>query len=215
MERIRFTTSHPVEFSETLIEAYRTVPKLVSHLHLPVQSGSDRVLAMMKRGHTVLEYKSKIRRLRDARPEIALSSDFIVGFPGETDADFEGTMNLIRELDYDISFSFIYSARPGTPAASMPDPTPQNVKQERLERLQAQLRMQSETHARRMVGTTQRVLVTGPSRRTEGAVQGRTENNRVVNFFAQADSLPLVDVKIKEALPNSLRGELVAEEEYA
>ncbi|MXW07108.1 MAG: tRNA (N6-isopentenyl adenosine(37)-C2)-methylthiotransferase MiaB, partial [Gammaproteobacteria bacterium] len=215
VERIRFTTSHPVEFSDTLIEAYRSVPKLVSHLHLPVQSGSDRVLAMMKRGHTVLEYKSKIRRLRDARFDIALSSDFIVGFPGETDADFEGTMKLVRELDYDISFSFIYSARPGTPAASMPDPTPQNVKQERLERLQAQLRIQAERHARRMVGTTQRVLVTGPSRRTEGAVQGRTENNRVVNFFAPADSLPLVDVKITEALPNSLRGELVAEEEYA
>ena len=215
VERIRFTTSHPVEFSDTLIDAYRTVPQLVSHVHLPVQSGSDRVLAMMKRGHTVLEYKSKIRRLRDARPEIALSSDFIIGFPGETDSDFEGTMKLVRELDYDISFSFIYSARPGTPAASMLDPTSQNIKQERLERLQAQLRIQADRHARRMVGTTQRVLVTGPSRRTEGAVQGRTENNRVVNFFACADSAPLVDVRITEALPNSLRGELIAEKEYA
>ena len=144
VERIRFTTSHPVEFSDTLIEAYRTVPQLVSHVHLPVQSGSDRILAMMKRGHTVLEYKSKIRRLRAARPEIALSSDFIVGFPGETDADFEGTMKLVRELDYDISFSFIYSARPGTPAASMSDPTSQSVKQDRLERLQAQLRIQAD-----------------------------------------------------------------------
>ncbi len=215
VERIRFTTSHPVEFSDTLIDAYRTVPQLVSHVHLPVQSGSDRVLAMMKRGHTVLEYKSKIRRLRDARPEIALSSDFIVGFPGETDEDFEGTMKLVRELDYDISFSFIYSARPGTPAASMPDPTPQSVKHDRLEHLQTQLRLQADRYARRMVGTTQRVLVTGPSRRTEGAVQGRTENNRVVNFFAPVDSVPLVNVRITEALPNSLRGELVAEEEYA
>ena len=215
VERIRFTTSHPVEFSDTLIDAYRTVPQLVSHVHLPVQSGSDRILAMMKRGHTVLEYKSKIRRLRDARPGIALSSDFIVGFPGETDADFEGTMKLVRELDYDISFSFIYSARPGTPAASMPDSTPQSVKQDRLEHLQTQLRLQADRHARRMVGTTQRVLVTGPSRRTEGAVQGRTENNRVVNFVAPENSAPLVDVVITEALPNSLRGELVRETEYA
>ena len=162
VERIRFTTSHPVEFSDTLINAYRTVPKLVSHLHLPVQSGSDRVLAMMKRRHTVLEYKSKIRQLRAARPDIALSSDFIVGFPGETDADFECTMKLVRELDYDVSFSFIYSARPGTRAATMPDPTPQTIKQKRLERLQTQLRTQAERHARRMVGTTQRVLITGP-----------------------------------------------------
>ena len=212
VERIRFTTSHPVEFSHTLIDAYRTVPQLVSHVHLPVQSGSDRILAMMKRGHTVLEYKSKIRRLREARPDIAISSDFIVGFPGETDEDFEGTMKLVRELDYDISFSFIYSARPGTPAASMLDPTPQSVKQNRLEQLQTQLREQANQHGRRMVGTTQRVLVTGPSRRTEGALQGRTENNRVVNFFAPADSEPLLDVVITEALPNSLRGELVAEE---
>ena len=215
VERIRFTTSHPVEFSDTLIDAYRTVPQLVSHVHLPVQSGSDRILAMMKRGHTVLEYKSKIRRLRDARPEIAISSDFIVGFPGETDADFEGTMKLVRELDYDVSFSFIYSARPGTPAASMSDPTPQKVKHDLLERLQAQLRLQADKHARRMVGTTQRVLVTGPSRRTAGALQGRTENNRVVNFDASDDSAPLVDVTITEALPNSLRGELVAETELA
>lgn len=212
VERIRFTTSHPVEFSDTLIDAFRTVPQLVSHVHLPVQSGSDRVLAMMKRGHTVLEYKSKIRRLRHARPGISLSSDFIVGFPGETDADFESTMNLVRDLDYDISFSFIYSARPGTPAASIPDPTPQSVKHQRLDQLQAQLREQANRHARRMVGTTQRVLVTGPSRRTEGAMQGRTENNRVVNFFAPSDSPPLMDVTITEALPNSLRGEPVEEE---
>lgn len=215
VERIRFTTSHPVEFSDTLIDAYRTVPQLVSHVHLPVQSGSDRVLAMMKRGHTVLEYKSKIRRLRLVRPNIAISSDFIVGFPGETDADFAATMNLVRELDYDISFSFIYSTRPGTPAASILDPTPKTVKHERLDQLQAQLRFQADRHARLMVGTTQRVLVTGPSRRTEGAMQGRTENNRVVNFFASAESDPLVDVKITEALPNSLRGELVAQTEFA
>ncbi len=212
VERIRFTTSHPVEFSDTLIDAFRTVPQLVSHVHLPVQSGSDRVLAMMKRGHTVLEYKSKIRRLRQARPGISLSSDFIVGFPGETDADFESTLNLVRDLDYDISFSFIYSARPGTPAASIPDPTPQSVKHHRLDQLQAQLREQANRHARRMVGTTQQVLVTGPSRRTEGAMQGRTENNRVVNFFAPSDSPPLMDVTITEALPNSLRGEPVEEE---
>ena len=215
VERIRFTTSHPVEFSDTLIDAFRTVPQLVSHVHLPVQSGSDRVLAMMKRGHTVLEYKSKIRKLRQARPSISLSSDFIVGFPGETDADFESTMNLVRDLDYDVSFSFIYSARPGTPAASMPDPTPQSVKHQRLDQLQAQLREQANRHARRMVGTTQRVLVTGPSRRTEGAMQGRTENNRVVNFFAPSDSPPLMDVTITEALPNSLRGEPVVEEMLA
>lgn len=212
VERIRFTTSHPVEFSDTLIDAFRTVPQLVSHVHLPVQSGSDRVLAMMKRGHTVLEYKSKIRRLRQARPGISLSSDFIVGFPGETDADFESTLNLVRDLDYDISFSFIYSARPGTPAASIPDPTPQSVKHHRLDQLQTQLREQANRHARRMVGTTQRVLVTGPSRRTEGAMQGRTENNRVVNFFAPSDSPSLMDVTITEALPNSLRGEPVVEE---
>ena len=215
VERIRFTTSHPVEFSDTLINAYQSVPQLVSHVHLPVQSGSDRILAMMKRGHTVLEYKSKIRRLRAARPEVAISSDFIVGFPGETDSDFEGTMKLVRDLDYDISFSFIYSTRPGTPAAAMPDPTPQSVKRNRLERLQAQLRVQADRHARRMVGTTQRVLVTGPSRRTARALQGRTENNRVVNFYASDDSAPLVDVKITEALPNSLRGKLVVATELA
>lgn len=215
VERIRFTTSHPVEFSDTLIDVYRTIPQLVSHVHLPVQSGSDRILATMKRGHTVLEYKSKIRRLRHARPNIALSSDFIVGFPGETDSDFEDTMNLVRELDYDTSYSFIYSARPGTPAAAILDPTPASVKRERLDRLQAQLRLQADRHARKMVGTIQRVLVTGPSRRTEGAMQGRTENNRVVNFFASSESEPLVDVKITEALPNSLRGERVAETELA
>lgn len=209
VERIRYTTSHPVEFSDSLIDAYRSIPQLVSHVHLPVQSGSDRILALMKRGHTVLEYKSKIRRLRACRPEIALSSDFIVGFPGETEQDFERTMALVEELDYDISFSFIYSARPGTPAASMGDSTTIEEKKERLNRLQARLRLQAENHANKMVGTTQRVLVVGPSRRTPGALQGRTENNRVVNFPASATNEPLVDVVITEALPNSLRGELL------
>lgn len=210
VERIRFTTSHPVEFSDTLIDAYRTIPQLVSHVHLPVQSGSDRILALMKRGHTVLEYKSKIRRLKENRPDIALSSDFIVGFPSETDDDFEQTLSLVEDLNYDISFSFIYSARPGTPAASMVDATPEEVKKERLNRLQAQLRTQSDAHAADMIGTTQRVLVTGPSQRTPGALQGRTENNRVVNFQAPEQVEPLVDVEIMEALPNSLRGQIAS-----
>lgn len=211
VERIRYTTSHPVEFSNSLIDAYRSIPELVSHVHLPVQSGSDRILALMKRGHTVLEYKSKIRRLRECRPDVALSSDFIVGFPGESEHDFEQTMELVEELDYDISFSFIYSARPGTPAASMPDLTPTEEKKERLNRLQTRLRHQAENHARKMVGTVQRVLVVGPSKRTPGALQGRTENNRVVNFLATDVEEPLVDIAIDEALPNSLRGELVQE----
>jgi tRNA-2-methylthio-N6-dimethylallyladenosine synthase len=210
VERIRFTTSHPVEFSDTLIDAYRSIPQLVSHVHLPVQSGSDRILALMKRGHTVLEYKSKIRRLKENRPEIALSSDFIIGFPSETDEDFEQTLSLVAELNYDVSFSFIYSARPGTPAASMIDATPVGAKKERLNRLQAQLRIQSDAHAANMVGTIQRVLVTGPSQRTPGALQGRTENNRVVNFQAPEQLPPLVDVEITEALPNSLRGRIVS-----
>ena len=207
--RIRFTTSHPVEFSASLIEAYRTIPALVSHLHLPVQSGSDRVLARMKRGHTILEYKSKIRKLREVRPDIALSSDFIVGFPGETEEDFEATMDLVEQLDFDISFSFIYSARPGTPAASMLDHTTLAQKQARLTRLQSRLRQQADAHALAMVGTRQRVLVTGPSKRTPQGVQGRTENNRVVNFIARDSVPPLVNVLITEALPNSLRGELL------
>ena len=209
IDRIRFTTSHPVEFGDTLIEAYRDIPELVSHLHLPVQAGSDRVLAGMKRGHTVLEYKQKIRRLREARPGIALSSDFIVGFPGETERDFEQTLALIEELDYDISFSFIYSPRPGTPAASLPDETPASVKQHRLAILQDQLRRQASAHAAAMVGSVQRVLVAGRSKRDPGQLQGRTENNRVVNFRAD-DALmgDFTDVRIDEALPNSLRGTL-------
>ena len=213
IDRIRFTTSHPVEFSPTLVEAYRDIPELVSHLHLPVQAGSDRVLAMMKRGHTILEYKAKIRAVRRARPGISLSSDFIVGFPGETERDFEATLDLVEELDYDISFSFVYSPRPGTPAASLPDDTPAEVKQARLARLQAQLRRQAATHAQAMVGTKQRVLVTGRSKRDPGQLAGRTENNRVVNFPApEPASAALVgdfaDVEITEALPNSLRGRL-------
>lgn len=209
IDRIRFTTSHPVEFSDTLIEAYRDVPELVSHLHLPVQAGSDRVLALMKRGHTVLEYKQKIRRLREARPGIALSSDFIVGFPGETDRDFEQTLALVEELNFDISFSFIYSPRPGTPAASLVDGTPASVKQHRLAILQDLLRRQAQAHAEAMVGSVQRVLVTGRSKRDPGQLQGRTENNRVVNFHAE-DALigEFANVRIDEALPNSLRGAL-------
>ena len=208
VDRLRFTTSHPVEFTETLVEAFRDVPELVSHLHLPVQSGSDRVLAAMKRGHTVLEYKQKIRRLREVRPEVALSSDFIVGFPGETDRDFEDTLALVRELDYDLSFSFIYSARPGTPAASLPDATPLAAKRHRLAILQDQLRAQASAHAEAMVGGVERVLVTGRSRRDPGQLQGRTENNRVVNFRAGDDALigTFVSLRIALALPNSLRG---------
>ena len=211
IDRIRFTTSHPVEFSDTLVEAYRYVPELVSHLHLPIQSGSDRVLAMMKRGHTALEYKSKIRRIRAARPDIHLSTDLIVGFPGETDRDFEATLDLAREVDYDISFSFIYSPRPGTPAASLPDPTPMAVKKHRLAILQDQLRRQAAAHAEAMVGTTRTALVTGPSKLDPGQLQGRTEDNRVVNFRSGEDLIgELVPVTITEALPNSLRGELPA-----
>ena len=208
IDRIRFTTSHPAAFTDALIDAYRAVPQLASHLHLPVQSGSDRVLAAMKRGHTVLEYKDKIRRLRAARPGIALSSDFIVGFPGETERDFEDTLALVKELDYDLSFSFIYSPRPGTPAATQPDHTPLAVKRHRLAILQDQLRRQADAHAAAMVGGVERVLVTGPSKRDPGELQGRTENNRVVNFRPHVHNEDAVfqDVRIVAALPNSLRG---------
>lgn len=208
IERIRYTTSHPIEFSDALINAYSSEPKLVNHLHLPVQSGSDRVLAMMKRGHTILEYKLKIRRLREIRPDIALSSDFIVGYPGETERDFEQTCELVTQLNFDISFSFIFSARPGTPAASLPDPVPQDTKKIWLQHLQELLRQQASAHARRMVGGVEKVLVTGRSLRSSKEFQGRTENNRVVNFPGDVDS-DLVDVRITEALPNSLRGQLV------
>ena len=208
IDRIRFTTSHPLAFGKALIEAFRDVPELAGHLHLPVQSGSDRVLAAMQRRYTVMQYREKIRRLREARPDVALSSDFIVGFPGETDRDFEDTLKLVRELDYDLSFSFLYSPRPGTPAASLPDHTRPEVKRHRLAILQDQLRAQAAAHAAAMVGGVERVLVTGRSTRDPGQLQGRTENNRVVNFRCADDGLvgAFVDVRITEALPNSLRG---------
>ena len=208
IERLRYTTSHPVEFSSALIDAYATLPQLVSHVHLPVQSGSDRVLAMMKRGHTVLEYKDKIRRLRQIRPDVSLTSDFIVGFPGETDKDFQATLKLVEELRFDMSFTFQYSARPGTPAASLPDATPFEVKRERLIALQALIRAQGDAFSRAMIGTMQRVLVTGPAKKDPGQMQGRTENNRVVNFTGARTDMQgdFVDVVITQAMANTLRG---------
>jgi tRNA-2-methylthio-N6-dimethylallyladenosine synthase len=211
LERIRFTTSHPLEFSQPLIDAYAEVPKLANYLHLPVQSGSDRILAAMKRGYTRLEYKQKIRRLRAARPDISLSSDFIVGFPGETEADFRDTLELIADVGFDQSFSFIYSRRPGTPAASLPDEVPYEVKQQRLERLQALLNVQARKISAAMVGSTQRVLVEKPSRRNPRQLAGRTENMRWVNFDGPAALVDrFAEVRITEAMPNSLRGRLVA-----
>jgi len=211
IERIRFTTSHPVEFSSSLIEAFGEVPKLANYVHLPVQSGSDRVLAMMKRGHTVLEYKQKIRRLREQRPDISLSSDFIVGFPGETERDFEATMKLIADVNFDQSFSFIYSARPGTPASSLPDDTPLEVKKARLARLQALINKQAGEISRAMVGGQQRILVEGFSKKDARQLKGRTENNRVVNFDGNPRLIgQFVDVVITEALSNSLRARVVA-----
>ncbi|MEJ1334909.1 MAG: tRNA (N6-isopentenyl adenosine(37)-C2)-methylthiotransferase MiaB [Candidatus Sedimenticola sp. (ex Thyasira tokunagai)] len=207
IDRIRFTTSHPMEFSDSLINVYGEVPELVSHLHLPVQSGSDRILALMKRGHTAFDYKAKIRRLRAIRPELSMSSDFIVGFPGESDADFERTMELIEEIGFDHSFSFIYSARPGTPAAEMPDDVPQSVKKARLERLQQTINTSAQQISRQMVGTVQRVLVERASKKDSKQLAGRTENNRVVNFDGGPELIgEFVDLQITEALPNSLRG---------
>ncbi len=213
IERIRYTTSHPVEMSSSLIQAYADIPQLVSHLHLPVQSGSDRILAMMKRGHSILEYKRIIRRLRAVRPDISISSDFIVGFPGESDADFEATMNLIASVGFDHSFSFIYSARPGTPAANLPDDVAPEVKKQRLAILQQRISQQAAEISRAMTGTVQRVLVEGVSRKDNRQLAGRTENNRVVNFDAADESLigQFAEVMITEALPNSLRGELVVQ----
>jgi len=209
IERIRFTTSHPVEFSDSLIECYRDVPALVSFLHLPVQSGSDRILAQMKRGHTALEYKEKIRKLRHARPGISVSSDFIIGFPGETDADFDATLRLVTDIGFDQSFSFIYSQRPGTPAAALADDVPHTVKQARLARLQQQINHQAQVISRQMVDGVHRVLVEGPSRKDPHQLAGRTENNRVVNFTGPASLIgTFVDLRITEALPNSLRGVL-------
>ena len=209
IERIRFTTSHPVEVRDSLYAAYREVPKLVSHLHLPVQSGSDRVLALMKRGYTVLEYKQRVRRLREARPDLCLSSDFIVGFPGETGRDFAATMDLVAETGFDQSFSFVYSRRPGTPAASLPDEVSAAEKLERLARLQERIDAQAVAISRSMVGSRQRVLVERPSRRDARELAGRTANNRWVNFEGPASFIDrFVDVVITEALPNSLRGRL-------
>jgi tRNA-2-methylthio-N6-dimethylallyladenosine synthase len=211
LERIRFTTSHPVEFTDALVKAYADVPKLANCLHLPVQSGSDRILALMKRGYTRLEYKQKIRRLRAVRPDISLSSDFIIGFPGETDADFGDTMELITDIGFDQSFSFIYSRRPGTPAAALPDEVPHELKQQRLALLQGRINAQARRISEGMIGSIQRVLVERPSRRDPGQLAGRTENTRWVNFDGPAG---LVDrfarVQITEAMPNSLRGRLVA-----
>ena len=207
IERIRFTTSHPVEFSQSLVDAFGEVPKLANYLHLPVQSGSDRILSLMKRGHTALEYKQKIRRIREQRPDIALSSDFIVGFPGETERDFEDTMRLIEELEFDQSFSFIFSARPGTPAANLPDDTPLELKKERLMRLQERINRQAAGYSQAMVGSTQRVLVEGTSKKDNRQLSGRTENNRVVNFDGHPRLVGhFVDVRITEALSHSLRG---------
>ncbi len=211
IDRIRFTTSHPMEMTDNLIRVYAEVPELVSHLHLPVQSGSDRVLAMMKRGHTALEYRQKIRKLRAARPDISLSSDFIVGFPGETETDFAATMDLIAEVGFDHSFSFVYSPRPGTPAAGYADDVSMEAKKQRLAILQDRIAQKAAEISRAMVGTTQRILVEGPSRKNPTQFSGRTENNRVVNFNGGPELVGrFVDVRITEALPNSLRGEFVA-----
>ncbi|HBD12925.1 MAG TPA: tRNA (N6-isopentenyl adenosine(37)-C2)-methylthiotransferase MiaB [Porticoccaceae bacterium] len=210
IDRIRFTTSHPIEFSDSLIAAYGEIPELVSHLHLPVQSGSDRILAAMKRGHTALEYKSIIRRLKKLRPEISISSDFIVGFPGETDSDFAATMQLIESVGFDTSYSFIYSPRPGTPAADLVDSTAPEIHKQRLHTLQTRIAQQAHAISRGMVGKLEKVLVTGISRKDPGQLQGRTENNRVVNFDSTDHRLigDFATVSITEALPHSLRGRL-------
>ena len=213
IDRLRYTTSHPIDFDQTLIDAYAEVPELVSHLHLPVQSGSDRILSLMKRGYSVAEYEDIVQRVRQRRTDLVLSSDFIIGFPGETDDDFEQTMALIERIGFDQSFSFIYSPRPGTPAALLPDETPSEVKQARLSRLQARINSMSADIGAKMIGTVQRVLVDGPSRRQPTQMSGRTDNNRVVNFSGVAESRNrFVNVRITEALPHSLRGGLVLDE---
>ncbi|OBX03086.1 (dimethylallyl)adenosine tRNA methylthiotransferase [Gallibacterium genomosp. 3] len=214
IDRLRFTTSHPIEFTDDIIDVYRDTPELVSFLHLPVQSGSDRVLTMMKRNHTVLEYKAIIRKLREARPNIQISSDFIVGFPGETDQDFEQTMNLIAQVNFDMSFSFIYSPRPGTPAADMPDDVSEEEKKQRLYLLQERINQQAAQFSRRMLGTEQRILVEGPSKKDIMELTGRTENNRIVNFVGSPEMIgKFVDVKITDVYTNSLRGEVVRTED--
>ena len=206
IDRIRFTTSHPVEFSDSLIEAYATIPELVSHLHLPIQSGSDRVLMMMKRGHTTLEYKHKIRKLREIRPDLSLSSDFIIGFPGESEVDFDATMKLIDDVGFDTSFSFIYSPRPGTPAAFIPDSITQDIKKGRLKILQDRILQQANQISRKMVGSRQRILVEGYSKKSDEEMSGRTQNNRVVNFVGDESMVgQFVDVEITTALNNSLK----------
>ncbi|MEE3288149.1 MAG: tRNA (N6-isopentenyl adenosine(37)-C2)-methylthiotransferase MiaB [Pseudomonadota bacterium] len=213
IDRLRYTTSHPIDFDQTLIDAYAEVPELVSHLHLPVQSGSDRILSLMKRGYSVAQYEDIVQRVRQRRTDLVLSSDFIIGFPGETDDDFEETMALIERIGFDQSFSFVYSPRPGTPAALLPDETPSEVKQARLSRLQARINSMSADISAKMIGTVQRVLVDGPSRRQPTQMSGRTDNNRVVNFSGIAESRNrFVNVRITEALPHSLRGGLVLDE---
>lgn len=205
--RIRFTTSHPLAFSDNLISAFSEVPILANHLHLPVQSGSDRILALMKRGYTALEFKSKIRKLQKIRPDIRLSTDIIVGFPGETDQDFQDTMDLVHDIGFDTSFSFIYSPRPGTPAANLPDPTPMEVKKQRLSILQERLNMQAMRYSQALIGSTQRLLVTGASKKSNTELAGRTECNRVVNFSGAPELIgQFIDVLITDAQPNSLRG---------
>ncbi len=214
IDRLRFTTSHPIEFTDDIIDVYADTPELVSFLHLPVQSGSDRVLTMMKRGHTALEYKSIIRKLRKVRPNIQISSDFIVGFPGETAQDFEDTMNLIAQVNFDMSFSFIYSARPGTPAADMPDDVSEDEKKQRLYLLQQRINNQAAQFSRAMLGTEQRVLVEGPSKKDIMELTGRTETNRIVNFKGTPDMIgKFVDIKITDVWTNSLRGDVVRTED--
>ncbi|AMQ27624.1 TPA: tRNA (N6-isopentenyl adenosine(37)-C2)-methylthiotransferase MiaB [Legionella pneumophila] len=211
--RIRFTTSHPLAFSENLINAYTEVPELANHLHLPVQSGSDRILSLMKRGYTALEFKSKIRKLRKIRPDIRLSTDIIVGFPGETDKDFQDTMDLVHEIGFDTSFSFIYSPRPGTPAANLPDDTPMEIKKQRLQILQNRLLMNAARYSESMIGSKQKILVTGFSKKSSQQLSGRTECNRVVNFDGPPHLIgQFIDVQISDALPNSLRGRLLEKE---
>jgi len=213
IERLRFTTSHPMEFGQSLIDAFADIPKLCNHLHLPVQSGSDRILAAMRRGYTTLEYKSIIRKLRKVRPDISIASDFIVGFPGETEADFEATFKLAEDVGFDASFSFIFSPRPGTPAAELPDDVSSEVKHQRLDRLQAQLQRQADAISAAMVGTVQRVLVEKASKKDARELAGRTDNNRVVNFAGNPRLIgTLVDVAITAAMPHSLRGEIVVRE---
>ncbi len=210
IDRIRYTTSHPVEFTDDIIEAYADIPELVDHLHLPVQSGSDRILTMMKRGHTAIEYKSKIRKLKKVRPNLCMSSDFIIGFPGETKDDFEATMDLIASVGFDLSFSFIYSARPGTPAADVPDDVSEDEKKQRLYSLQQRINQQSLQIARQMLNTEQRILVEGPSKKNPMELRGRTENNRVVNFEGPHTLIGnFADVKIVDVFSNSLRGEFI------